>query len=298
VSTDLAHDSYAAQVPVPSGDPRRDDWTWVVPRWAVAWLIFAGLSGLALLTAQLTHNWTIAPTAAFVGGISGPVALAAWMSDRTGVGRSVRPDVLFVVGIGGGGFAIVVATVLETRSFVHLSIPRAVAIALAEEIAKVLVPLAMCVAIARYRRPEPAIALAVASSAGFAAFESMTYALSAADESLKSARDLLLERSVITPFGHVPWTVIAVSAAAAQWQRRGRLVFGPASWWGLVAAVALHATWNTELSKGGWWFAATVANGSATVLLFAFCIKDLRYTGPYREPPLPRRLRPSAGEPQ
>jgi RsiW-degrading membrane proteinase PrsW (M82 family) len=256
-----------------------------VPRWIVAWLLFAGLSGVALLTAQLTHNWTVAPTAAFLGGISGPVALGTWLTDRTGIGRSARPDVLFVVAVAGGGFAIVVASVLEAQSFLHLSTPRAITIAVAEEAAKVLVPFAMATIWAYYRSPEPAVALAVAASAGFAAFESMTYALAAADGSLREARDVLFERSVITPFGHVPWTLIAVSVAATEWQRRGRMTFGPRALWGLLVAILLHATWNAELVRGGWWFLASIANGAVTFGLFIYCVRHLRYVGPYRAPP-------------
>jgi RsiW-degrading membrane proteinase PrsW (M82 family) len=273
-------------------------WNHRVPRWLIAWLVFASMSGLALLLAQLTHNWTIAPTAAFVGGVSGPVALATWLTDRTGIGRSVRPDLLFMVAVAGGAFAIVAAALFQTQTFVHLNVPEALNVAVTEELAKVTVPILICVALPRYRSPEQAVALAVSTAAGFAAFESMTYALTAADKSLVGARDLLFERSVVTPFGHLPWTVIAVAVAATEWKRRGRVALGPKSRWGLLVAIVLHAAWNTEVGRPGHWVALGVVNGAITFGLFVFCIRDLRYTGPYQEPPASHLPKPTRREGQ
>ncbi len=208
------------------------------------------------------------PTAVFLGAMSGPFAFAIWVTDRTRVGRSVAPDVLFTTWLVGGGVAIVFAGIFESDFFYNPSGWGYLWIGVVEETAKVIAPLAICTLVPKYRSVAQALAFAIVTAGGFAVFESMTYALSALDESVREARDVLFERSLITPFGHLPWTGIAVVVAATEWQAAGRIRLTPKALWGLGAAIVLHTAWNIALVEKGWWNLLVPVIAVATFGLF------------------------------
>ena len=267
---------------MPTAPPDRNDATWrrFTPRWLRAWLLVLGLCGISLLVAQLTDNRAIVPTAVFIGAMSGPLAFAIWVADRTRVGRSVAPDVLFITWLVGGAVAIVFAGIFES-DFIYNPVGWGYLwIGVVEESAKVIVPLAICTLVPKYRAVAPALAFAIVTAGGFAIFESMTYALSALDESLRAARNVLFERSIVTAFGHLPWTGTAVVVAATAWQEAGRVRLTPRALWGLGAAIVLHTTWNIALVGGGWWNVLVPFIAMATFLLFRRVIADVYYDGP------------------
>jgi RsiW-degrading membrane proteinase PrsW (M82 family) len=148
------------------------------------------------------------------------------------------------------------------------------------ESAKVIAPLAICTFVPKYRSVAQALAFAIVTAGGFAAFESMTYALSALDESVRAARHVLFERSLITPFGHLPWTWIAVVVAAREWHAAGRIRVTPRALWGVGAAIALHTTWNIALVEGGWWNLVVPVVAVATFVLFRLILAGVYYDGP------------------
>jgi RsiW-degrading membrane proteinase PrsW (M82 family) len=257
---------------------------WPGPRWLRAWLLVAVLAGLTLLVAEVTDNWSIAPTAVFLGAMSGPFAFAIWVTDRNRIARSVAPDTLFTTWLVGGGVAIVFAGIFESDFFYHPAGSGFLWIGVVEESAKVVVPLAICTVVPKYRSVEQALAFAIVTAAGFAAFESMTYAMSALDESLREARRVLLERSLITPFGHIPWTGIAVVVAAREWQAAGRIRLTPKAFWGLGAAIGLHTLWNLTLVERGWWLFVVPLIALTTFTLFFRILRGVYYAGPYAIP--------------
>src|SRR5262249_41367876 len=160
-----------------------------------AGVLVALLSALTFLVADLSNNWSIAPTAVMLGALAGPFALAIWITDRTRVGRSVPPDLLFTTFLVGAGVAILYSGFFESGYFLHPSGLGYLWIGLVEETSKVIAPLAICTVIPRYRSSEQALALAIVTSGGFAAFESMTFAMTAlSNDSAQTARHVLLER--------------------------------------------------------------------------------------------------------
>jgi RsiW-degrading membrane proteinase PrsW (M82 family) len=269
---------------VAPGEPRQPGRRWVVPRWAKAWLLVAGLTGLTFLVAQLTNNWTVIPTAVFLGSMSAPLAFSIWVNDRTRAGRSVAPDILFTMWLIGGGFAIVFTGIFQSDFFYRPRGGGYLWIGLVEETAKVIPAFVVCTFVPRYRSVPQALAFAIVTAGGFTIFESMTYAISALDRSVRAARYVLWERSLITPFGHMPWTGIAVVVAATQWQAAGRIRLTPKALWGLVAAIALHTTWNVALAERGWWNLVVPVVAAVTFLLFRRISAGVAYTGPYVEP--------------
>src|SRR5262245_58573303 len=89
----------------------------LVPRWLQAGLLIAVLCGVTFAIAELSNNWTVAPTGVFLGALAGPFAFAIWVTDRTRVGRSVPPDVLFATWLVGAGFAIGFTGFFESHVF-------------------------------------------------------------------------------------------------------------------------------------------------------------------------------------
>jgi RsiW-degrading membrane proteinase PrsW (M82 family) len=263
-------------------------WRWLSwpPRWLRAGVLVGVLSAVTFLTAELSHNWTIAPTAVLLGALAGPFALAIWITDRTRVGRSVPPDLLFATFLVGGGVAILFTGFFESAFFYpHPSRPGYFWIGFVEETAKVIAPLAICMAVPRYRSVEQALALAIVSAGGFAVFESMTFAITALDDKgARHARAVLLERTFVTPFGHIPWTSIAVVVAASAWQAAGRIRLRPKALWGLGAAIALHTVWNLTFVEGGWWHVLVPVIAAVTFLLFWREISGVFYAGTYAIP--------------
>jgi RsiW-degrading membrane proteinase PrsW (M82 family) len=255
-----------------------------VPRWLKAWALLAVVAAVTFSIARLSRNSTIVPAGVFLGALAGPLAFAVWLTDRTRVGRSVAPDVLFGTWIVGGGAAILFAGVFESPYFFDPAGPGYLWVALVEEIAKVLVPLTMYVVVRRLRSVPQALALAIATAAGFATFESMAYALEALDESLGAARRVLFERGIVTPFGHLPWTAIATVVAARPWQADGQIRLTGRALWGLCAVITLHAAWNVALAQRGWWWCMAPVSALVTVVLFRRVVLAVRYEGPYVEP--------------
>ena len=258
---------------------------WPVPRWLKAGLLVGVLAGATFAVAELSDNWTIAPTAVLLGALAGPFAFAVWVTDRTRVGRSVPPDVLFVTFLVGGGVAIVFTGFFEADLFYSSTDFGYLWVGFIEETAKVIAPLAICTAVMKYRSVEQALAFAIVTAGGFATFESMTFALFALDDdNARAARRVLLERTFVTPFGHLPWTAIAVVVAARVWQSARRIVITPRALWGLGAAIVLHTFWNVALVKGRWWNVAIPVIAATTLLLFRRVISGVFYAGPYAIP--------------
>jgi RsiW-degrading membrane proteinase PrsW (M82 family) len=260
-----------------------------VPRWLKAWLLTAALAATTLLVARLTTNWTMVPAAVFLGALSGPFAFAVWVTDWTRVGRSVPPDTLFMSWLVGGGVAIMISGLFESQFFLDASDPGYLWVALTEEVAKAALAIGVYIAVPKYRSVEQALAFAIVIAAGFATLESMTFALEALDISVKEARRVLFERSILTPFGHLPWTGLAVFVATRRWQADGRIRIVPGALWGLGAAIGLHTTWNFALTERGWWWLGAPAAAVTTFLLFRWVLRNVYYTGPYIEPAEPDR---------
>jgi RsiW-degrading membrane proteinase PrsW (M82 family) len=259
-------------------------WYELVPRWVRVAVIMAALSGTALLVAQLTGNWSIVPSAIVTGAMAAPLVFAAWIDDRTRIGRSVPPDVLFMTFVVGGGAATIIAGIFEADFIYRPSGEGYLWIGLVEETAKFVVPISICAAIPRYRPVSQAVALGVVSASGFAVLESIAYAFNALDQSVEAARHVLYERSLVTPFGHIGWTAIATIVAASVWDKAGRAEFTPRALWGFGVAVIFHTIWDICLVQRGWWLIVLPVLGVATFSLLITLLRRAVYEGPYAVP--------------
>lgn len=264
---------------------RLDAWPKLFPRWIGIAVLTAGLTGAILLVAQLTKNWTIAPAAAFLGAMTGPLVFLVWLDDRARVGRSVAPDELFITWLVGGGVAVLFVGIFESHYLYHNhGFGGYLWVAAAEGTGKILVPVTACTLVPKYRSLAPALALALVSAAGFAVLESLSYAVAAYGESVQALRDTLIERSVITPFVHLPWTAMAVIVAARAWEKRGRITLAPKAMWGFALAIVLHASWNASIVEEGWWHLLIIPAAIVTFAVMYHLVSEVYYDGPYRIP--------------
>jgi RsiW-degrading membrane proteinase PrsW (M82 family) len=247
-------------------------------------VLTTGLTAAILLAARLTHNWTIVPAVMFIGAMIGPLAFLVWLDDRTRIGRSVAPDVLFVTWLVGGGVAMVVVGIFEAQYLYNAGVFAFVWFSATEGTAKIVVPVTICSVVPKYRTLEHALALALVSAAGFAVLESLSYAIYAYDESVQAVRDSLIERSLITPFGHLPWTTMAVVVAVRARQKRGRITLSPKALWGFGRAITLHATWNAAVVQQGWWHVLVIPTAAITFGVMYHLGSGVYYDGPYAIP--------------
>ena len=262
-------------------DVRRGAWLHVVPRWVGIGVLTVGLTGAILLVAQLTRNWTIVPAAAFIGAMSGPLVFLVWIDDRARIGKSVAPDELFITWIVGGGVAVIFVGIFESHYLYQVGTFSNLWVAAIEGTAKILVPVAACTLVPKYRSVAPALALALVSAAGFAVMESLAYAVVAYGESVQHLRDILIERIAITPFVHLPWTAIAVIVATRVWQERGRITITPKALWGFALAIVLHAAWNAAIVEQGWWHLLLIPTAIITFAVMYHLVSGVYYDGPY-----------------
>lgn len=271
----------------------------LVPRWFKVWLLVATVAGALFAVANLNSNETVVPPAVFLGALAGPLAFSTWVTDKTRVGRSVPPDILYVTWIIGGGLGAMFTAIFSTRFFFDPTGTGVLWVGIVEEAAKVATPLGIYIFARKYRSVEQALAFAMVSAAGFAVFESLSYGLAALDLSVSSARNTLLWRSALTPFGHLPWTGLAVVVAVKAWEPDDRPSLSPLAWWGFIAAVGLHTAWNLTLVEGGWLLLITPLVGAIGFWMFFREIRDVFYDGPYAVPAehavWPRWLKSSSG---
>ena len=231
------------------------------------WLLV--LIGGAVLWAGLTRatidtgNLNLVPSVIVLGAFLGPVAFVAWVYDRA---REVPLPTLLICFVTGGALGVTGASLLEYRTMIELGALPTVAVGLAEESCKLIVPLAIFLT-GRYRREADGLLIGVASGMGFAAFETMGYGLTALlvsqgriDEVVK----LLFVRGVLAPAGHAAWTGLM---CAALWHARLRpgvrsaaVVVGA-----FLTVVTLHALWDAATAQ---WVQLAVGAVSLTLVLW------------------------------
>lgn len=214
----------------------------------LAWiptLVFGIVTYLIVLRVMLaTQNPNLFPTLLFIGAITVPASVLMLVY---GLGHRVGHNGALVVAtaIVGGIIGVISASDLESSVLVGTPGTGLIAVAVIEETAKMIVPLAIFLFLRR-RSPGLGVILGIASGAGFAVLETMGYGFSAllsTGGNVAAVDQTLVLRALLSPASHVAWTGIV---AAALWRTadprrpfRAPLLIGA-----FVAAVALHATWD------------------------------------------------------
>jgi protease PrsW len=213
-----------------------------VPAWAA---IFAGtlaLFAIAVGSEGLADNPRLLPELIALGAFAVPVSFVALVRDLV-PGTGVPTRALVTCFVAGGVIGTAAASLLEYDVLRGFGVLPALMVGAIEEPAKLVVPL-IAFAVGAHRRTADGLVLGVAAGMGFAAFETMGYALGALTGphgSVGGSEDVLLLRGALAPCGHPAWT--GSVCAALWWSRRhpGALSVAPAAF---LAAVFLHAGWD------------------------------------------------------
>jgi RsiW-degrading membrane proteinase PrsW (M82 family) len=217
-----------------------------VPGWAVVFASLVALFGVTALAEAATDNPRLLPGLIALGAFAVPVSFVGLVHGLLpSAGIPVRA--LGTCFVFGGVIGIAAASLLEYEALCDLGVLPALLVGAVEEPAKLVVPLiAFCVGARRHTAD--GLLLGVAAGMGFAAFETMGYALDALagpDGTVGASEEVLLLRGALAPTGHPAWTGLV--CAALWWTRAHRdrspaaLLVAPAA---LMTAVLLHGAWD------------------------------------------------------
>jgi RsiW-degrading membrane proteinase PrsW (M82 family) len=227
-------------------DRRTDGWR---RRAAGGVALSAGLLALLAISAlseAVTRNLNLLPGLMALGAFAVPISFVALVRNLLpGAGVPLRAVVTCF--LSGGVVGTAAASVLEYDALRDFGVVPSLLVGAFEEPAKLLVPL-VAFTISAHRRTADGLVLGVTAGMGFAAFETMGYALGALVAShggVGATENVLVIRGVLSPCCHPAWT--GVVCAALWWARnhRGRnaavLLVPPAA---LLTAVLLHGAWD------------------------------------------------------
>jgi RsiW-degrading membrane proteinase PrsW (M82 family) len=222
---------------------RRLGWLWTL---LVGGALFEAVRR-ALIT---TQNPNLLPVLILLGAAVVPAAFVRFLLQRD-VGYDVGAALVLRVALVGGVVGVVAAGVLEYDTLPRLQILPMVAVAVIEEAAKLIAPVAVLVATRHRLVRANGLLLGAAAGAGFAVLETMGYAFVTLIQSsgdLSAVDGVLVLRGLFSPAAHMAWTGLA---AAGLWYAVGRNG-ERRHWWHLIGAfavaVALHATWDSTSS--------------------------------------------------
>lgn len=213
--------------------------------WALTLVLGSALFFIDERTMLDTHNPHFLPSVILLGSAAVPAAFVAFIYGRR-LPYDVPVGAVWATAVVGGVIGTVVAGVAEFKTLQELGTLPKIAVGASEEAAKLIVPFFLLMT-TRYRRRADGLLIGVASGAGFAALETMGYALVAlivSNGNIGSVQNLLMLRGLLSPAGHMAWTGIAAAvmwdAAAAGWTARATCRFVVA----YLSVVALHALWD------------------------------------------------------
>jgi RsiW-degrading membrane proteinase PrsW (M82 family) len=233
-----------------------------------------------------SRNINLVPTLVLLGATLGPVTFVVYVYERV---RDVSWPSLLQCFVVGGALGVAAASVAEYRTIVELAALPTTAIGLIEETCKLIVPGAIFFA-ARYRREADGLLFGVAAGMGFAAFETMGYALTvliASQGQIHALEQVLFTRNLLSPAGHAAWTGLV---CAALWRARldPRPVAKVAVVGTFLLCVALHALWDSATSR---W-------GLVPVALISWMLLSLRMATVDRAPVARRAVRRAEAHPR
>ncbi|GID32401.1 PrsW family intramembrane metalloprotease [Paractinoplanes brasiliensis] len=244
-----------------------------------AWLLVLAVGGglFELLRRALadTRNPNLVPTLLLLGAVVVPAAFVTFIRGRR-MTFSVDGGTIALIAFLGGIAGVTAAGTLEADTLHDLGTLPKLAVGLIEESAKLIAPVLVLV-FTRHRRPADGLLIGVASGAGFAALETMGYAFVALVQSqgdLAAADGILLLRGLLSPAAHMAWTGLTAaalwSAANHRWSAAATARFALA----FVAAVGLHAAWDSIGSFIGYAVIGLLSLGPLAIAAHRLGVRD------------------------
>jgi RsiW-degrading membrane proteinase PrsW (M82 family) len=239
-------------------------WSRRIPAWAVLFAGALALFGITVLADSVTRNPRLLPNLIVLGAFTVPVSFVALVRDLL-PSSGVPLRALVTCFVIGGVIGTAAASLVEYDALRDLDVLPALLVGAIEEPAKLVLPL-IAFAVGAHRKTADGLLLGVASGMGFAAFETMGYALGAladADGNADAAERVMLLRGALAPMGHPAWTGLV--CAALWWARRQDRRAAPlVALAAFLAAVGLHGAWDGLDSRLASFVVATM---SAVLLL-------------------------------
>jgi RsiW-degrading membrane proteinase PrsW (M82 family) len=244
-----------------------------VPGWALVFMGLVAMFGVTVLSEHVTRNPRLLPALIAMGAFAVPVSFVALVRDLL-PGAGVPLHAVVTCFVFGGVVGTAAASVLEYDALRNFEVLPSLLVGALEEPAKLLLPLIVFAA-GRHRRTADGLVLGVAGGMGFAAFETMGYALGALiapHGTVGASEDVLLLRGALAPTGHAAWTGFV---CAALWWARSQDRTARA------LSVALGAFAAAVLLHGGWdgfetWEAQAVIGTTSLILLTAWLVMARR----------------------
>jgi RsiW-degrading membrane proteinase PrsW (M82 family) len=216
--------------------------------WLVT-LVVGALMWIAVAAAVAATNDTIlVPTLILLGTFLVPISTVLFVLAQPR--RAYLSVETIMVGfIAGGTTALVLAGTAETYILPHALATNGL-VGLIEEGGKALLLVAVA-SLVRPRVPRDGMVLGATVGAGFAAFESAGYALSALIEhgDKHATLDIVQTeafRAVLAPFGHITWTAILGGAIFASAWHSGRFRLDRRVAATYLGVAFLHACWDSS----------------------------------------------------
>lgn len=204
-------------------------------------LIFFAVTVQAI---RMTGNPSFFPTVILVGAFVVPVTFVIYFYEHVR-DRDISLVLLTTCFFVGGLLGLVAAGLMEYGALRGMGISSLLGVGLIEESVKLVFPIAMFVSW-KYRHEADGLLFGVAAGMGFAALETMGYALVSLIQSrgdVSVLEQVLLVRGFLSPAGHAAWTGFVCAVLWRQRQRTGHILGLPVIGAFLVA-VLLHAMWN------------------------------------------------------
>ena len=196
------------------------------------------------ITLVRTGNPLFFPTVILLGAFIVPVAFVTYFYEYVR-DRDISIPLLTTCFVVGGLIGVIAAGIVEYETLRNLNTVSLLGVGLIEETAKLIFPIAMFL-LWKYRHESDGLLFGVAAGMGFAALETMGYAmvtLVTSRGSVGALQQVLLIRGLLSPSGHAAWTGFVCAVLWRQRQLSGRL-FGPLVIVAFLVAVGLHTLWD------------------------------------------------------
>ncbi len=211
-------------------------------------LLFAGTQQVL----SITGNPNVFPTVVLLGSFVVPTAFIAYFYEHVRH-HEISMPVLTACFIVGGVIGLIAAGFLEYGTLTSLSIPTLFGVGFIEESVKLIFPVAMYIGW-RYRHEADGLLFGIAAGMGFAALETMGYALVSFIQSQGDTGVLyqvLIVRGFLSPAGHAAWTGFVCAVLWRERERRGHVVINGKVIGAFLLAIILHALWDIVNVIGG-----------------------------------------------
>ena len=233
--------------------------------------IFIGGIVLFIITERvlrITDNPNYFPTVILLGAFVVPVTFITFFYEHVR-DRDISQPLLTTAFLAGGMLGLAAAGVLEYGTLQNMSIIGLFGVGLIEESAKLIFPIVMYIGW-RYIHEADGLLFGIASGMGFAALETMGYAMVALIQSrgnIVVLEQVLFLRGLLSPAGHAAWTGFVCAVLWYERGKKGHVAINLPVIGAFILAVLLHSLWNISASLGTLLPSAAISTSISTFII-------------------------------